>query len=193
MIVGICAAVLGATILTRILWLVGIGTYKRFTAGLRHTRARVWPWRYSAVIAWAGMRGVVTLAAAFVLPADTPQRAVLVLAAFVVVAGTLLIQGMTLPGLVRRLRLPPPDPAEDALQEAAVLNDMTRLALEKLDEIRQPPDDPTRSSPGCATGCGTGRTRRGSSWAGRARSRRRRARRTAGCAWSCWPSSGSRH
>ena len=141
MITGICVAVLAATIGSRILWLVGIGAYKRLTAGLRRKRPHVWPWRYSAVIAWAGMRGVVTLAAAFVLPADTPHRAVLVLAAFVVVAGTLLIQGMTLPGLVRRLRLPPPDPAEDALQEAAVLNDMTHVALAKLDEIRQP-DDP---------------------------------------------------
>jgi CPA1 family monovalent cation:H+ antiporter len=141
-IVGICAAVLGATILTRVLWLIGIGTVKRITRRWAVTRTHVWPWRYSAVIAWAGMRGVVTLAAAFILPADTPQRAVLVLAAFVVVAGTLVIQGMTLPGLIRRLRLPPPDPAEDALQEAAVLNDMTHVALARLEEIRGPNDPP---------------------------------------------------
>ncbi len=140
LIVGICVAVLAATILTRILWLIGIGLLKRVTARWKRTRTHVWPWRYSAVIAWAGMRGVVTLAAAFVLPADTPQRAVLLLAAFVVVAGTLVIQGMTLPGLVRRLRLPPPDPAEDALQEAGVLNDMTHVALEKLEELRGPGD-----------------------------------------------------
>ena len=141
-IVGICAAVLAATILTRVLWLIGIGILKRVTARWKSTRTHVWPWRYSAVIAWAGMRGVVTLAAAFILPADTPQRAVLLLAAFVVVAGTLVIQGMTLPGLVRRLRLPPPDPAVDALQEAAVLNDMTHVALEKLEELRGPGDPP---------------------------------------------------
>ena len=139
-IVGICAAVLGATILTRILWMVGIGLFKRVLARFGHKKAHVWPWGYSAVIAWAGMRGVVTLAAAFILPADTPQRAVLVLAAFVVVAGTLVLQGMTLPALVRRLRLPPPDPAEDALQEAAVLNDMTNVALTKLDELRTDAD-----------------------------------------------------
>jgi CPA1 family monovalent cation:H+ antiporter len=138
----ICAAVLAATIATRVLWLVGIGAAKRVLRGLGRTRSHVWPWRYSAVIAWAGMRGVVTLAAAFILPADTPQRAVLVLAAFVVVAGTLVVQGMTLPALVRRLRLPPPDPAEDALQEAAVLNDMAKVALEKLEELRGPEDPP---------------------------------------------------
>jgi monovalent cation/hydrogen antiporter len=143
MIVGICVAVLATTMATRILWMIGIGTYKRVARrlGLRRKR-HPWPWGYSAVIAWAGMRGVVTLAAAFVLPADTPQRAVLVLAAFVVVAGTLLIQGMTLPGLVRRLKLPAPDPAEDALQEAAVLNDMAQVALARLDEIRKPGDPP---------------------------------------------------
>jgi len=140
LIAGICGAVLAATIVSRIVWLVGIGLYKRLTARFRTKRTHVWPWRYSAVIAWAGMRGVVTLAAAFVLPPDTPHRAVLVLAALVVVAGTLLVQGLTLPGLVRRLRLPPPDPAEDALQEAAVLNDMTQVALAKLDELRRPED-----------------------------------------------------
>ena len=139
---GICAAVLAATILTRMLWMVGIGVVKRVLKTLGFQRGKVWPWRYSAVIAWAGMRGVVTLAAAFVLPADTPQRAVLVLAAFVVVAGTLVVQGMTLPPLIRRLRLPRPDPAEDALQEAAVLHDMTRAALAKLEELRRPEDPP---------------------------------------------------
>ncbi|MDS0139881.1 MULTISPECIES: Na+/H+ antiporter [unclassified Amycolatopsis] len=140
----ICVAVLAATILTRVLWMAGIGTVKRVERRLLpgKVRAKIWPWRYSAVIAWAGMRGVVTLAAAFVLPADTPQRAVLVLAAFVVVAGTLAVQGMTLPPLIRRLRLPRPDPAEDALQEAAVLHDMTRAALAKLEEIRTDDDPP---------------------------------------------------
>ena len=62
------------------------------------------------------MRGVVTLAAAFVLPEETPHRDVLILAAFAVVGGTLLVNGTTLPWLVRRLDLPGPDPAEDALR-----------------------------------------------------------------------------
>ncbi|TDP95090.1 Na+/H+ antiporter [Labedaea rhizosphaerae] len=140
-LIGICVAVLAATIFSRVVWMVGIGLFKRATKGLTK-RKHVWPWRYSAVIAWAGMRGVVTLAAAFVLPADTPRRAVLVLCAFVVVAGTLAVQGMTLPGLIRKLRLPAPDPAVDALQEAAVLNDMSHVALKKLEELRTPADPP---------------------------------------------------
>lgn len=58
------------------------------------------------VIVWAGMRGVVTLAAAQTLPReDFPQRSLLVLIAFGVAAGTLLVQGGTLPWVVRRLGL----------------------------------------------------------------------------------------
>jgi CPA1 family monovalent cation:H+ antiporter len=138
----ICAAVLAATIVTRIVWLMGVAAEKRITAKLGLKRKKAWPWRYSLVIGWAGMRGVVTLAAAFVLPADTPQRVVLVLAAFVVVAGTLLVQGTTLPMLVRRMGLPGPDPAQDALQEAALLHDMVRVALDKLEEISTDDDPP---------------------------------------------------
>jgi CPA1 family monovalent cation:H+ antiporter len=67
---------------------------------------------------------------------------VLVLAAFVVVAGTLTIQGMTLPALIRRARLPKTDPAEDALQEAAVLHDMSNAALARLEVLRRPEDPP---------------------------------------------------
>ncbi|PXY35713.1 Na+/H+ antiporter [Prauserella flavalba] len=129
-----CAAVLAATIALRFVWMFAIGLLRRLTG------SHAWPWRYSTVIAWAGMRGVVTLAAAFALPTDTPHRAVLVLAAFVVVAGTLLLQGTTLPVLVRRLRLPAPDPGVDALQEAALLDDMTRAGVARLDEVRGPED-----------------------------------------------------
>jgi len=88
------------------------------------------------------MRGVVTLAAVFTLPESTPHREVLVFIALTVTAGTLLVQGSTLPWLVRRLRLPGPDPAEDALQEAAVLQGAHRAAEEKLQEIVMPDDPP---------------------------------------------------
>lgn len=62
-------------------------------------------WREGTVLVWAGMRGVVTLAAAQTLPRDTPERSLLVLVAFVVAAGTLAVQGGTLPLVVRRLGL----------------------------------------------------------------------------------------
>jgi monovalent cation/hydrogen antiporter len=130
-----CLVVLAATIATRVIWMFAV------VAVMRLLRQPVWPWQVTVVVSWAGMRGVVTLAAVFLLPAETPQRAVLALAAFTVVAGTLLIQGLTLPWLVRRLGLPGPDPAEDALQSAGLVNAAARAGLAVLDEVLTE-DDP---------------------------------------------------
>ena len=81
------------------------------------------------------MRGVVTLAAAFVIPADAPYREVLLLIAFTVVAGTLFIQGLSLPWLARRLRVPAPDPLEDALARATVLQQASKAGFKRLKEL----------------------------------------------------------
>jgi CPA1 family monovalent cation:H+ antiporter len=63
----------------------------------------------STIVVWAGMRGVVTLAAAQTLPEQTPARDLLVFIAFLVAAGSLMLQGLTLPALVRRLSVPAAD------------------------------------------------------------------------------------
>jgi CPA1 family monovalent cation:H+ antiporter len=89
------------------------------------------------------MRGVVTLAGALLLPLKTPHRDVLVLIAVVVTVGTLLIQGMTLPAIARRLGVRGPDPREDALQAATVLQAATRSGLDLLDRLDDV-DDSTR-------------------------------------------------
>ena len=81
------------------------------------------------------MRGVVTLAAAFVIPAETPHREVLLLASFTVVAGTLLLQGLTLPWVARRLDVPPPDPMEDALARATLLQQASKAGEKRLEEL----------------------------------------------------------
>ena len=60
--------------------------------------------KHGTVIVWAGMRGVVTLAAAQTLPRDTVERPLLIFVAFAVAAGSLMLQGFTLPWLVRALR-----------------------------------------------------------------------------------------
>ncbi|GAA1659619.1 Na+/H+ antiporter [Kribbella alba] len=129
-----------AVILLRPLWVFPTTYLSRMILG----RSRPGPlsWRSVAVVSWAGMRGVVTLAAVFVLPQNTPHREVLVFIALAVTAGTLLLQGSTLPWLVRRMRLPGPDPAEDALQEAAVLQAAHKAAEEVLDRIVSPTDPP---------------------------------------------------
>ena len=69
----------------------------------------------AVVVSWAGMRGVVTIAAAAAIPLSTttgeafPGRALIQAVAFTVAVGTLIIQGATLPALIRRLRLPSDD------------------------------------------------------------------------------------
>ena len=88
----------------------------------------------AAVISWAGMRGVVTLAAAFALPENTPQRSTLVLAAMAVTVATLLLQGLSLPWLARTLGVRGPDPREDALQEATILQSSVAAGLKALEE-----------------------------------------------------------
>ncbi|GAA4175275.1 sodium:proton antiporter [Gryllotalpicola koreensis] len=60
-------------------------------------------WRSSTIIGWSGMRGVVTVAAVQSLPADTPYRSALILIAFTAATVTLLLGGLTLPGLARLL------------------------------------------------------------------------------------------
>ena len=136
----ICAAVLATTVVARVVWVFAAASVYHF--GPAALRRRAWDWSIATLVSWAGMRGVVTLAAAFILPNDTPQRDILVLAAVVVVAGTLL-QGATLPMLVRRLGLPGPDAAEDNLQEAALLSKAARAGLERLEQLRREYDDPT--------------------------------------------------
>jgi CPA1 family monovalent cation:H+ antiporter len=57
-------------------------------------------------VGWSGMRGIVTLAAAIALPAAFPYRDFIQLSAFVVVLGTLVLQGLTLRPLLQLLQLP---------------------------------------------------------------------------------------
>jgi monovalent cation/hydrogen antiporter len=132
-IVAVCAGVFLATVLTRFVFV--FVAREAFTVGTKKMRLAAWPLRGSTVIGWAGMRGVVTLAAALLLPEKFIHRDVVLLAAFTVVAGTLLVQGLSLPWLARRLNLPRPDPAEDALQAAELTERSTRRGLRKLEEM----------------------------------------------------------
>ncbi|WP_068626036.1 cation:proton antiporter [Oerskovia enterophila] len=88
--------------------------------------------REGVLLVWAGMRGVVTLAAAQSLPADTPHRALLILIAFFVAAGTLLVQGGTLPWVVRRLDLTV-DTSTESDERLALLGELSRVASEVID------------------------------------------------------------
>ncbi|SDP17002.1 sodium/proton antiporter, CPA1 family [Klenkia soli] len=75
----------------------------RALADIDHLLAHPLDARQGAVVVWAGMRGAITLAAAQTLPEETPARPLLLLVAVAVAVGSLLLQGATLPWVVRRL------------------------------------------------------------------------------------------
>nr|WP_067537352.1 sodium:proton antiporter [Nocardia crassostreae] len=136
-----CAAVLVTVIVARPLWVFPSTHLAWRLEGRRLGKPRP-HWTGPAVVSWAGMRGVVTLAAALLLPADTPERATLILLAVVVVAGTLLLQGISLPWLVRWLKLRGPSHAEDLLQEANLLQQATSAGLAALEHAITPDTPP---------------------------------------------------
>ncbi len=89
--------------------------------------------REGVILVWAGMRGAVTLAAAQTLPRATEHRSLLVLIAFVVAAGTLVIQGATLSRLAIRLELTG-QAGTDPQQRLALQADLNRAALVQLED-----------------------------------------------------------
>jgi CPA1 family monovalent cation:H+ antiporter len=134
----ICTLTLLAVIVLRLVW-VFFARYALVRPG-PDVNGKVPPWTFTFVLGWAGMRGVVTLAAAFVIPTDMPHREVLLLVAFTVTAGTLFLQGMSLPWVARRLRLPQPDASEDALARANLLHQASLAGLAVLEELEE--EDP---------------------------------------------------
>ncbi len=134
----VCVATLVAVVVLRLAW-VFPARYLLVRPGAR-TGGHGPPWTYTFILGWAGMRGVVTLAAAFVIPERTPNREILLLIAFTVVAGTLFIQGLTLPWFARRLKVPPPDPADDALARATILQQASKAGYKQLASMEY--DDP---------------------------------------------------
>ena len=132
-IVGACAAALGATIALRLIYVFPARYLLVRPVADRVTGHRP-PWTYTAVIGWAGMRGVVTLAAAFAIPTSFEHREVLLLIAFTVTAGTLFLHGSSLPWLARRLRVPSPGAQEDALARADLFQQASIAGLRELEE-----------------------------------------------------------
>jgi CPA1 family monovalent cation:H+ antiporter len=91
-------------------------------------------WRAGTVLAWSGMRGAVTVAAAQTLPVDTPYRAELVLIAYVGAAAMLLLQGSTLPWVIRKFRVEGDSEEEIREQYSAMLGEIFTAGSEALDE-----------------------------------------------------------
>jgi Na+/H+ antiporter len=110
----IAGAVLVTVIVVRVVWHMSFNALIRWRerrVGFRPPRPMLRPTVGSGlVISWSGMRGIVTLAAALALPAAFPFRELIVLTAFSVVLGTLVLQGLTLGPLLRALDLRDDDP-----------------------------------------------------------------------------------
>src|SRR4029453_3593181 len=120
---AVAAAVIVTVIVVRMAWHMSFNAVVRW----QHRRSGFHPPRPTMmrptvatglVISWSGMRGIVSLAAALALPTAFPYRDLIVLVAFSVVLGTLVIQGLTLKPLLRALDLHDGDPVGREVQTA---------------------------------------------------------------------------
>ncbi|MEP6565864.1 MAG: sodium:proton antiporter [Mesorhizobium sp.] len=116
------ATVLAVVIVSRLAWVLGYGVTVRWFArfGSGDTRREAPSLRGGVLVGWCGMRGLVTLVAAIALPANFPGRDPIVLAAFAVVLGTLVLQGMTLKPLLRWLNFDPDTTVDREVAQARV-------------------------------------------------------------------------
>ena len=137
-LVGYGALVSATVILVRIAWVVPFTFLSRGLS--RHFRqGDSGPWQAPLLISWTGMRGAVSLAAALAIPLETdagaafPARDLIVFLTFCVIIGTLVLQGLTLPSLIRKLRVPDDDGAEREELKARKL--AAKAAIARIDEL----------------------------------------------------------
>jgi len=130
----IAALMLGVVVLVRIAWVFTYTSVARLKVRL-FGEGR-WPGpagpsaKSALVISWCGMRGIVTLATAFALPPQFPYRDLILLCAFCVVVGTLVLQGLTLRPLISSLNLRDDRSVENEVKLA--LNRISKVALDHL-------------------------------------------------------------
>jgi Na+/H+ antiporter len=139
-LVGDAAVIVLAVILVRIVWVFPATYVPRWLIPRVREHDPSPPLRYPAFIAWNGMRGAVTIAAALLIPLRTdagaplPGRALIIFFAFAVVLGTLVVQGLSLPLVIRALRLEADDGGAEA-EEAQARVRAAEAALTRLEEL----------------------------------------------------------
>jgi CPA1 family monovalent cation:H+ antiporter len=144
--IAVAGAVLITVIIVRLAWHMSFNAlvrrqYRR--RGFHPPRPMLRPTVGSGlVISWAGMRGIVSLAAAIALPSLFPYRDLIVLTAFLVVLGTLAIQGLTLKPLLRALNLHDDDPI--GREVSAARERALRAGLATIEHDRSPVADAIR-------------------------------------------------
>jgi len=92
-------------------------------------------WRSRVILGWSGMRGAVSLAAALALPADFPARDLILFITFAVIFFTLVLQGLTLPALIRGLGVR--DDGSEEREELAARREAVSAALARIDELAE--------------------------------------------------------
>jgi CPA1 family monovalent cation:H+ antiporter len=127
----------GTVIVTRIIWVPIFSHLPRLLWG--STRHAAKPLSHSFLISWSGLRGAVSLAAALAIPLSTdagrsfPDRDLIIFLTFCVILGTLVLQGLSLPMLIRTLRIEP-DHREES-EDAKARIRAAEAALARLDEL----------------------------------------------------------
>src|SRR5262249_40163182 len=130
---GYAVLVCAAVILTRLVW-VPVFTYlPRFLFRSIREHDPYPPWQWPAVISWAGIRGAISLAAALALPSNFPDRGLIVFLTFAVIVATLVLQGLTLPSLIRVLGISDDGGADR--EEAKARIKAAEAALARLEEL----------------------------------------------------------
>jgi CPA1 family monovalent cation:H+ antiporter len=122
-------------IVVRFLWIFPVASIDERLRRRRDDAAEPVGWREMTVSSWAGMRGVVTLVAALALPQAFPERPRLIFIAFVVVAVTLLLQGLTLPAVVNALGVSAGNEHDEMEQD--LMRRANEAGLRRLDELRE--------------------------------------------------------
>jgi Na+/H+ antiporter len=132
----------GAVVLVRIIWVIP-ATYLPPVLGLanaRRSRNSISRRQQAALVAWSGMRGVVSLAAAFALPLTLsdgnpfPGRNYILFLTFSVILTTLVLQGLSLPLLIRRLGITDDGEADEEERRARV--EANKAAIELIGKLR---------------------------------------------------------
>jgi Na+/H+ antiporter len=132
-LLGQAALVSGVVIAVRIAWLFTVPYLVRALDRRRSQVARRIGARERLVLGWSGLRGAVSLAAALALPPLFPERDLIVFLTFAVIFATLVVQGLTLPALIRRLGVR--GDGEDEREELRGRLEAAMAALARLDEL----------------------------------------------------------
>ncbi|MFF8259425.1 Na+/H+ antiporter [Streptomyces virginiae] len=140
-------AVFLVVVVARFVWVFPATFVPRWMSPRIRTREPETDWKSPVIVGWAGMRGVVSLAIAFSVPISVPHRNLILFLTFTTVIGTLVVQGLTLPPLIRVLRLPPKDVQAETLAEAQAQSEASRAAEERLAELLEEPENATLPPP----------------------------------------------